>query len=259
MNGLGPSLESLEGKIISNFGLGEYGLHLCFKPEALEGKMILNFGCGGSNIDRDLRRKEIKADVIDLDLVFDSVSSDLTKAWLTSGIKFLAGHVDEDSSIYEKLVRIRRKIARITGRNFIQGDGRALPFADRTFDTILAHYSTYQIPGQFKKPVYRELLRVGDTLHSGPIFGQDFDALKPLAQELNFEIIVCHSLPRHFAKEDFIIRSSEDYDRYLRGHDKDERIIRPKKEASKTSRILGYLQTASMEGSSFIVLRRKEL
>lgn len=259
MNDLDRAPESVEGKIISNFGLGEYGLHLCFKPEALEGKMILNFGCGGSNIGRDLRRKEIKADVIDLDLVLDSVSGDLTTVWLTSGIKFLAGYVNKDSPIYEKLVRIRRKIARTTGRNFIQGDGRALPFADRTFDTILAHYSTYQIPTQFKRPVYRELLRVGDILHCGPIFGEDFDVLKPLAQELNFEIIVCHPLPRPFAKEDFIIRSPEDYDRYLRERDEDERIIHPKKEVSKISRIFGYPHTASMEGSSFIVLRRKEL
>lgn len=244
-----------ESLLVESRNLGEYVFNLRFEPEVLTGQKVLNFGSGGSHIGKELKRKRVNADIVELDLKFDP--GNIWTMWLVAPIRLLESHIDSGSDLHEKLVNIRKQLALIKGRDFVQGDGRALPFPDRTFDTVLAHYSTYQIPNKAKRAVYRELLRVGDILHCGPIFKPDYEVLQELAEEMGFEIVVCHPFPTAFGKEDFVIRNPGDYSQYTKEENAKQRIQPPKTAGPKITRVLGKAISASIKGSSFIVLRRK--
>lgn len=248
------SLEKASGLILSR-EFGDYAFNLRVKPEVLEGQRILNFGSGGSNIGKGLEKRGVKADVVELDLRFEP-----GRPWLDTLLRLIASRIEPKSELYQKLVNIRRQLGGVTGRDFVQGDGRALPLPERTFDTILAHYSTYLLPDpESKRAVFRELLRVGDTLHCGPIFKSDFEILQGLADEMGFEIVVCHPFPMAFRKEEFMIKKPENYSEYIEEHDPEQRIQQPKADAPKITRVKNVVLSADMKGSSFIVLRRKKL
>lgn len=195
-----------------------YELKLGINPEILINKNVLNFGSGSSNIKKKLHDKDIKCNVINFDL-----NSNETET---------------------------------KNLSFIQGNGLKLPFKDNVFDFVLALWSTYQVLDD-KKSLYQELMRVGEILHIGPIFKNDFFSLKEAAKKKNFNIIICQPF-KYFEILPFSFSAREDYDEYFK-LDKNKRIKIPEKEKPEiiTKIIEGTpKKVINKEGSSTIVLKK---
>lgn len=234
-------------EVVKGRKIGDYALGMGFNPELLRGQTVLNFGCGGSNLGRDLERKNINADIVELDVRFNPSTSIIAPV-----IEKVQKHIRPYSTLYGKLDRIRQDMSGITNRNFVQADGKALPFSDETFDTVIAYHSTYQVPEYAKEEVFRELLRVGKALFCGPIFKDDFERLSKLALEQNCEIVACHPLP-FFNNKNFIFKSTEDYNNYINSQVYNQRIQKPK--FAKPIHIPILEENINL--GHYIVLRRK--
>lgn len=202
--------------------LSLYEYELSFDPKFLEGKHILNFGSSYSNIGGDLKKRGIEANVANVDL------------------NHLEGHRG----------------------TFVQADGRSLPFKDGSFDIALANLSTYQVPMNDKEQVYRELMRVGKIIHTGPVWGAEFKILQQLAEEQGFEIVASqpYARARDIVKErkPFSFTSEADYDRYTQEHDESERIILPKRENPRIFNVLGHTRLVPTRSGTVVVLKKRQ-
>ncbi|MBU1130976.1 class I SAM-dependent methyltransferase [Patescibacteria group bacterium] len=249
----------LEGAIVTGRSWIEYQSMLGVKPEALKNETVLNFGSGASNIGRDLKTKGVDCSVIDLDLKYDpwENSENPFRLFAAIPVHLYLKYFNPNEQTRQKLVNLKRKIAGTEGRNFVQGNGRALPFPDEAFDHVLGLWSTYQIPPEAKESVYRELMRVGKTLHLGPIFKNDYDLLSKLAAEQDFEVVACQPIPL-LKDVPFMFSSVEDYSRYMNQKDQEERISIPKRADSSVNTMLG-MKSAGRKGGNTIILRRKSL
>lgn len=255
-----------EGKIVTGRNISAYEVCLRFEKSVLKDKKVLNFGCGGSNLRQELKNKRVSSNVVDLDLVFDPVDkSSLLFRCISGVVDHVRRKVGVDSPTYYRAHKIRKFLCRTRERNFAQGDGRNLPFPDKTFDVTLALQSTYQIPLEAKQDVFKELLRVSDIMHLGPIFKKDFDLLNSLLPETNHEIVCCHpiSLKEGYKNNPFLPRKGEGlsyYQKYINSYSQENRVIEPTKDNVSYRYILGhpiiYFGSYS-KGGSYIILRRK--
>ncbi len=206
--------KSLDGEVVTARNWKEYSGDLKISPEFLKNKVILNLGSGYSNLRADLKKLGIEVkQLVELDKLF--------------------------------LSKEKRD-------NFIQADARNLPFKDKQFDIALAFWSTYQIPEESKKRVYRELFRVANFSHIAPVFGIDFEIIKNISdKEENVEIILCQP----FGDQEISPITSEiDYDNLLKSLTPRERIVKP------TTERITVLQKKdgkifSSEGGSLIIVR----
>jgi len=250
-----PKEKSIEGEAPSWRGLRAYADWLRFEPHLLTGQTVLNFGSGGSRIGKELEKKKILCNVIDVDLKLTGVG---VKGFLFSAIlPLIEHHVDPNSNLHKKLSHVRRVFAGANGRKLIQGDGRTLPFKDRTFDTVLALASTYQVPEEAKELVYKELMRVGERIHCSPIHGNDFKVLEVLAQKDNFDIIVCHPTRTIFSKRDeFLADNIDYYQAYKEKYSEEQRVNLPTRNSANILKIFGKPMAGYGRGN-FIVLQRR--
>jgi hypothetical protein len=249
---------AIEARIVTGRGFEWYEEMLGISPEALRNKDILNFGAGASNIERDLQKKRIPCNVVDVDIKYDpwETSENPFRLFANIPIMLYLKYIRISSEIRKKIVELKRSIAATRDRKFVQGDGRDLPFPSESFDTVLALWSTYQIPHSSKETVYRELMRVGKRLHIGPIPKLDYDLLVKLANEMSYEIVACQPIPKTICKPvPFMFSSNSDYETYMRENDQSSRIKSPKREDVKVSTFLG-MRMAHSGGLSSIVLKR---
>lgn len=242
-----PTVKSLEGKIVTARGLKAYARFLHFNPDLLRDQSVLNFGSGGSNIGKELARKKISSRVVDVDLQVTGVGKFL---WGLKTVGNFLG-IDEKSKLGKKMSSMHAKSAYREGRNFVQADGRSLPFEDKSFDTVLALASTQQVQDGDRELVFRELMRVGNAIHCGPISQSDFRVLKSLSEEKNFDVIGCFP----YGSGDFIANSPKDYQEY-RGKYPAEQRIKPyaKESLSSFKALVGSLID---DGTYYIVLQRR--
>lgn len=252
-----PKEKSIEGDLVSWRGLRAYADWLRFEPHLLTGQTVLNFGSGGSHIGKELEKKKILCNVIDADLKLTGVGP---KGFLFSAIlQLIDHHVDPDSDLHKRLAHIKRMLAGANGRKLIQADGRTLPFKDRTFDTVLALVSTYQVPEEAKELVYKELMRVGDVIHCSPIHGNDFKVLEALAQKDNFDIIVCHPTRTIFSKRDeFLADNIDYYQAYKEKYSEEQRVSVPTRNSASTLKIFGKPMAGYGRGNFIVLQRRKD-
>jgi len=142
-----PKGKSIEGKIVSGHSLEAYADWLRLEPHVLEGQTILNFGCGNSHIGKELEKKKISCNVIDVDLELTGTGKSVL---ISSLLRSIDHYTDPNSKVHQRLSHLRRVFAGANGRQFIQTNGRTLPFKDKRFNTTLALFSTYQVPEEAK-------------------------------------------------------------------------------------------------------------
>lgn len=229
-------------------GLNAYTTCLRFEPALLEGQNVINFGSGGSHIGKELEKNKVSSRVVDVDVQITGVGRFF---WRLRVIGNFLG-IDDKSRLGKKLNSMHAKSACKEGRNFIRADGRSLPFKDKAFDTVLALASTYQIPYRDRETVFRELMRVGNTIHCGPIYESDFRILRRLSEESNFDIIAC---PPFGKGGDLAVNSPKYYQEYKDKYSSEQRIRRPSKESSWAFGVLGK-SVIYYGGGSNIVLQR---
>jgi len=246
---------SIEGRLVTGRTLRKTERELHFNRELFVGQRILNFGCGGSNISNEIRKAQVNAElVVDFDMHFDP--SNRIRKFLTYPLhEILEGTemlTDQDSRIHRTSVAIRRRLGNIQNRTFVQGDGRNLPFEDNAFDTAIAPWSTYQIPTEAKRQVFKELLRVSKATFFFPIGGDDFDILQQLAKDNGYEIIYSGS---HLNK-DLKINSIEDYDAFRDSYTENQRVQRPSSNPTSVIKLGSKILGARVEGN-LVIMRRK--
>lgn len=250
-----PQVKKLEGTGFTSNPLAEYESLLGFRSELLRNETVLNFGSGGSDIGKELRDKEIRCNVVDLDLIYNPLRDPAPLKVLASipaALNIAFSYSGDESR--GRLAALRKKISGAEERIFVQGNGRSLPFPDHAFDHVFALWSTYQIPYDARVRAYEELMRVGDILHIGPTFRDDYDVLARLAKKQEFQVVACLPL----RSEDLPIKFSSraDYDDFLRKTEESERIKVPLAQGPKITTILGEPVITSGKGGNTIVLRR---
>lgn len=245
-----PTVKSLEGKILTGRSLKTYARRLHFSPDILTGQNVLNFGSGGSNIGKDLSKEGISSNVVDLDMQI--VGSGKFLSWMKR-VEVLVG-LSKDSSISRKLTNMHANSSKKDDRKFIQANGRSLPFADRSFDTVLALWSTYQIPDQDKAQVFGELMRVGNIVHCGPITSKDFDVVNNLCQDNGFDIIACRPFKESGV---FTAANKDDYKTYKDKFSYQERVRVPEVDSPRVIEIFDRPIGASVSSGNYIILQRK--
>ena len=249
-----PKENSLEGSFITSRFLTQYEGLLQFSAELLKNQNVLNFGCGGSHLGKELKKRKIPCNVVDVDLHVVREGK-LSSVWLRLVESFIGEKLFERESIVDE--QDNRKPAVVNGRNLVLADGRTLPFRDRTFDTVLALSSTYQVPEDAKELVFRELMRVSNIIHCAPIFGNDFRILESLAKKENFDIIVCHPMSTESSHkpEDFFAITVDSYQDHKRRFQSEKRI-KPPIEDSVNLDVLG--NNGKRQNVNFIVLQRRK-
>lgn len=263
----GRDKKSVESKIITGRDLASYEKFLGFDRSLFANQTVLNFGCGGSNISGEVRRSGIRANVIDLDLADDPATGKVgERSFAAWPLRLVDYFVDDNSALHRKLIDLKRRLGGVSGRTFVQADGRNLPFVDRTFDTTLAFFSTYQVPDNVKRQVFKELLRVSEALHCAPVTGKEFDILEELTQEEGYELIYSRPIPiatiPHYTfstvpKDARIkIANSDNYESYVKNTPYSERVRRPKAKSAWVISILGKPLGAIPKGN-LVVMKRK--
>lgn len=99
-------------------------------------------------------------------------------------------------------------------------------------------------------------MRVGKTLHIGPIYGKDYNILVQLASELGYEIVTCQPVLNQQNELNglpVMFFSSKDYDDYMKENDRASRIQPPEGDNFIMGR---FLSGVSAKGGSTIVLKR---
>lgn len=198
-------------------GIEWYEYSLRFMPDAIKGKSILNVGSGRSDLGWSLRNHA--RSVVDADLDPTSYGSNririiqpIIKAVekvdsALSGVKRVKGNLD----------KLKNKVQQAGERKFVVANTQHLPFADRQFDTVLALYSTYFFDDPIERGrAFNELLRVGNTVHLGPVWGRDYETINKLAEQMEYEVVVSHPFPSRVgmatgdtASEPFMVKSEE--------------------------------------------------
>lgn len=241
--------KGLEGKISSARSLKEYARMLHFDPTLLREQNVLNFGSGGSHIGKELQKRKIQSNVVDVDLELVGVGKNSIRL---KGIEKLLS-TNPNSWGGKILNSLQTKATMKDNRNFVQADGRNLPFKDKAFDTVLALWSTYQILDKDKKRVFRELMRVGNAIYCGPITKTDFEILVNLSQEMGFDIIASRPFSEHGI---FTATSLNDYSAYTERYSAAERIKIPQVDSLKTYGLFGRTFAADVLDGNYIVLKR---
>lgn len=261
------SAEITEGEIVRSRNLKSYKYALLFEDGVLRSRTILNFGAGGSNLGKELQEKDSNSIVVDLDLLNNpgkdySFRQDPLRFIAALPIRFYLEHFKPNKDWRKKIIEVKRKIGDIAERKFVQGDGRNLPFADRTFDTALSLWTTYQIPIDDREQVFRELMRVADTIHLGPVFGEDYRILCKLALEKGFSIVLSQPFPVSDLlllepERPNVVRTSADYEKYMRINDRSlayggESALNQKPKREKIAPRDGYAT-----GGTCLILKRR--
>lgn len=236
--------ESLEGKIVTARTIKAYARSLHFNPHILENQRILNFGSGGSNIGEQLRRMGIVCDVTDADRELVGIGKKSAK------IKIAENFVGPESWVGKKLNKLQNQHR----PNFVRADGKALPFKDKSFNTVFALWSTYQIPDIDKTQVFGELMRVGNVVHCGPITSKDFDVINNLCQKKGFDIIACRPFKESGV---FTAHNNNDYRIYKDKFPYQERVRAPEIDSPGAIRIFDRPILAWVSSGNYIILQRR--
>lgn len=123
----------LEKVLVTGRNLTEYQRGLGFDQELLRGKKVLNFGCGMSTIDKDLKKEKIDCDLVEIDIDPDPMLPQMNNSlrfWGAMPFRILSKIDKFDNLTKHKILNLKRKIEGTNERNFVQGDGRMLPFPD---------------------------------------------------------------------------------------------------------------------------------
>lgn len=215
--------ESIESLIITGRRLRSYERQLGFKRSLFEGQNVLNFGCGGSNISGEVKRSGIHANsVVDLDLAFDPGIGPIQTL-----LRTVDSFTSDNSSLHQRLVEFKHTRGQLKGRRLIQADGRFLPFEDEKFDTTLALFSTYQIPGVDKFQVFGELLRISNALHCAPVAQYEYEILRRLAEEKGFEVIYSRDTDHTPHEQKINITNATDYATFIEKFPYETRVKNP--------------------------------
>jgi SAM-dependent methyltransferase len=225
--------------------LSQYEKDLGFEGSLLRGQRVLNYGCGTSNLSGELRRAGITDMVVDLDLLFDPHEFDFSP---------LKRGVHKPSAERQQFVAIERRLADVHDRNFVQANGRFLPFVDQAFDTAFALITTYQTPPRARIRVLSELLRVSNRAHIYPVEGHEYQALRAAARLTGHEII--HS--SYPEERDILIRKPEDYGEYKK-KPKRERIEVPVPDLTEIHFENGEPVASEPPRGTLVILQRKGL
>lgn len=248
--------EGIEGEIISGEKMRTYGQVLKFDESLLKDKTILNFGCGGSNLSGEIKRKGIECNMVELDIEEDPESEASVGHYTKPVIKIVEQFV-QDPKLHVQLVALQRKLSGTEDRTFVQGDGRALPFADETFDITFAMKSVYQVPANERPAVYSELLRVSKAVHVAPVMSSDFETLSKLAEAMGFEIILCGPIDIEFSERVHLpIRNYDDYGLFKDDVPYEQRVARPPSDDVNIISIAGKPIHAGFSGGTMILKRK---
>lgn len=253
--------DSREARLTTSRKISSYEKQLRFSRELLRNKTVLNLGCGGSNIKQDLTEDQIQTNVVELDLKFNPGNSNL--AAIAEITEYIKSKLSADNRLYKLAKKIRESVDKnIKNRDFTQANGRFLPFAKETFDFCMALWSTYQVPDDSKEAVFREMMRVSNIIHLGPIFKKDYNYLTHLSEKLCFDIVICHPFAIYLEKPDhFTINNLSDYAEFINKKPIHERVIEPEEESPELVKILPIFSKdvyATSKGGSFMVLKRNE-
>lgn len=227
------NVPSLEGAIISGRGLTAYEHALGFHAELLRGGTVLNFGPGLTHLEQQLGERGIPATVVNLDVIKElSISAhDAVRYGATLTLDVYAGLMEKFGKDTTKLRALQKSFVGVKDKTFVQYDGRKIPFADGSFDHVLALWSTYQIPAEQREPVFRELMRVGNHIHIGPIGKVDFPILLRLAQTQGFDVVACvptyGNQVKRLVGKGIQIKTPAEYDAYIHNKPARERIAMP--------------------------------
>lgn len=248
-----PSNESL---IVTGRNIYQYSHALFFEPELLRNKKILNLGAGSGNLLADLKKIKIPCSVIELDLLKDPYINNINKFVRTKISHLLNKYLTGD-----KKIKLIRKIMGTEKRDLVQADMVSLPFPDKSFDIIFALHSTYQLPTEKKQAVFKEMLRVANSIHVNPILKEDLyffiDLIK--TEYTDFNIVLCY-LPAHPLLEEnkFVITEDQDYQRILNeefGHSLYEPLAET---VSYKKSILGFTHAVIKDGFTIILTRKND-
>ncbi|MEK7544317.1 MAG: class I SAM-dependent methyltransferase [Patescibacteria group bacterium] len=224
---------SLEGAIISGRGLTAYEHTLGFRAELLQGGTVLNFGPGLTHLQQQLGERGIPSTIVNLDIIKELYISahDVVRYGATLTLDVYAGLMEKFGKDTTKLRALQKSFVGVKDKTFVQYDGRKIPFADGSFDQVLALWSTYQIPAEQRETVFRELMRVGKHIHIGPIGKVDFAILMRLAQMQGFDVVACMptygNQVKRLVGKGIQIQTPADYAAYMRGKPVSERISMP--------------------------------
>lgn len=251
-----PEVPSNEGRIETGRNLDYYSEELFFEPKLLNNKKVLNLGVGSSNLGQELKKRKINCQVVDVDLTYDPYLDRDGKP-LSSIVSQL---IDRFMDGHPKKRPLIRKIMRTENRNLIQGDMLKLPFADKSFDYIFALHSTYQLPSEKKLAVFREMLRVANTIHLSPILKEDLYFFINLIENefSDFEVVLSHPVPHPFLdKPHFKIEKEADYMRNENVTYQGHRVWEPAADEVIYKKNSRGLTQAYVKGGNTLILRRK--
>jgi hypothetical protein len=167
--------------------LEDYCANLEVSAKFLSGKRVLNFGCGGSNLRKDMEAKPYFGDgskFVEVDIENEPFSIHGNHLSLEQEAHNIRLKKVRDQEIVEGQLLIpqiklhENRLLGIDGRKFIQIDGASLPFPGRSFDVCLALWSTYQVPDWEQNLIFKEMVRVADILHIGPVDGMDMGDIR---------------------------------------------------------------------------------
>lgn len=256
--------EGMESQIITARPLSMYERQLGFDRSLLEDQTVLNFGCGGSNLSGEVRRSGSSARIVDLDLAHDPMSRRFREmrfiAPRIDSIDSIDSHFASDSAMHKDLVELKRRIGNVAERTFVQADGRNLPFADGTFDTTLALFSTYQIPEDTKEQVFAELLRVSNAVHLAPVTTKEYAVLEALANEQGFDFVHSRRMPSKYPfknKDEISIKNISDYDAHAENNPLASRVEKPKLDSPVVVTVFGKAKKVFARSGNLVIMQRR--
>lgn len=258
-------LKSLEGEIVTGRDLKTYERLLGLDRELLRDKTVLNFGPGLSHLQEQLGERGVASTVVNLDIIKEPLVSthDVVRYGATLSLDLYRRLLDKFGADTAKVGQLQRRFKGVKDKTFVQYDGRKIPFADGSFDHVLALWSTYQIPHGEREGVFRELMRVGKHIHIGPIGKVDFTMLMQLAQTQGFDVVACESMYIRDMKRRIGLgvrmKTPEDYEAYMRSRPAGDRIREPLiDDLTFTIPGVGTRMLHPIQGGSTIILKKKE-
>ncbi|MBI5620564.1 class I SAM-dependent methyltransferase [Candidatus Gottesmanbacteria bacterium] len=256
--------KSLEGTIITGRGLKTYERILGFDAELLRGETVLNFGPGLTHLELELGKRGVPSNVVNLDIMKEPLIStnDAVRYGVTLTLDLYRRLMEKFGGDTAKVRALQKSFIGVKDKTFVQYDGRKIPFADGSFDHVLALWSTYQIPRGEREGVFLELLRVGRHIHIAPVGKHDFHVLTQLAQAQGFDVVACQSSYLTDAKRrvglGIRMKTPTDYDAYLT-RPVGERIREPTiDDLTFTVPGIGTRMLHPVPGGSTILLKKRE-
>ena len=214
---------------------------------------------------RAIGRAGIASTVVNLDVIKEPLISthDVVRYGATLSLDVYRRLLEKFGADTAKVQELQRRFKGIKDKTFVQYDGRKIPFADGSFDHVLALWSTYQIPRGERAEVFRELMRVGKHIHIGPIGKVDFTMLMQLAQTQGFDVVACESMYIRDMKRRIGLgvrmKTPSDYQAYMRSRPAGDRIREPLiDDLTFTIPGVGTRLLHPISGGSTIILKKKE-